>query len=74
MSCNSCSMYNRISRRKLNPMAAMVRKVSRETGLKGKALFKKASQELHKMKSPKRSRKMSRKRTHKKRSHKRYRK
>jgi len=25
-------MYNRISRRKLNPMAAMVRKVSRETG------------------------------------------
>lgn len=70
MSCNSCSMYNRISRRKLNPMAAMVRKVSRETGLKGKALFVKASKELHKMKSPKRTRKMS----HKKRSHKRSRK
>ena len=74
MSCNSCSMYNRISRRKLNPMAAMVRKVSRETGLKGKALFVKASKELYKMKSPKKSGKMSRKRSHKKRSHKRSRK
>lgn len=54
MSCNSCSMYNRISRKKLNPMASMVRKISRETGLKGKALFRKASKELKKVKYPKR--------------------
>ena len=51
MSCNSCSMYNKISRRKLNPMAAMVKKVSKETGLKGKELFQQASKEYHKMKS-----------------------
>lgn len=67
MSCNSCSMYNRISRKKLNPMAAMVRKISRATGLKGKALFRKASKELKKVKSPKR-------RSHGRKSHKRTRK
>jgi len=66
MSCNSCSMYNKISRRKLNPMAAMVKKVSKETGLKGKELFQQASKEYHKMKSRKsssktKSRKSSRK-------------
>jgi len=48
-------------------MAAMVRKISRETGLKGKALFRKASKELKKVKSPKR-------RSHGRKSHKRSRK
>lgn len=60
MSCNSCSMYNKISRRKLNPMAAMVKKVSKETGLKGKELFQQASKEYHKMKSSVSSKRKSR--------------